>query len=107
MLPLILLLLLGLLQAGLMLRDQLVIAGAAREGAREAAVSPDPERIELAARRAAPGFEMTVRINRGAKRGDLASVKVSAVPKKVPLVGGMLGARKLEASAVMRVERAA
>lgn len=106
-LPLILLLLLGLLQAGLMLRDQLVVAGAAREGAREAAVSADPERIEDAAHRAAPGFDMTVRITRGAKRGDLATVKVSAVPKKVPLVGGMLGGKKLEATAVMRVERAA
>lgn len=88
-----------------MLRDQLVIAGAAREGAREAAVSADRERIEAAARRAAPGFEMSVRVTRGPQRGDLATVKVSAVPKKVPLVGGMLGGRRLEGSAVMRVER--
>jgi Flp pilus assembly protein TadG len=55
-LPLVALLLLGLLQAGVVLRDQLLVVQAAREGVREASVSPLTERIETAARQAAPAL---------------------------------------------------
>jgi Flp pilus assembly protein TadG len=105
-LPFVMLILLGLLQAGVMLRDQLVIVGAAREGAREAAVSADRRRIEAAAHRAAPGLNLAVQVTRGARRGETARVQVTARPTILPLVGGIVSGRKLSAEAVMRVERA-
>ena len=126
-LPLVALLLLGLLQAGIVLRDQLLVGQAAREGAREASVSPLPERIEAAVRRAAPGLGglhgldqpgdrpyggygggggIAVRVRRGLRAGDLATVTVSAPPTRLPVVGRALGGHRLEASATMRLERA-
>ena len=106
-LPLVALLLLALLQAGLLLRDQLLVVQAAREGAREAAVSPWRERIEAAVRRATPGLDggLEIRVERGLRAGDLTTVAVSASPAHVPMVGRMLGGHRLEASATMRVER--
>jgi hypothetical protein len=120
-LPLVALLLLGLLQAGIVLRDQLLVVQAAREGAREASVSPLPERIEAAVRRAAPGLGgpsdrpgdhrggagdgLGVRVQRGPRTGDLAIVTVSAPPTRLPVVGRALSGHRLEASATMRLER--
>lgn len=105
-LPLVLILLLGLFQAGLLLRDQLLVVAAAREAAREAAVSPDPERIEAAARRSAPTLDLVVDVARGSRRGDPVKVIISARPTSVPLVGKIVDRHRLEASATMRVERA-
>lgn len=104
-LPLVLLLLLGLLQVGLMLRDQLLVASAAREAAREAAVSKDTGRIEAAAARAAPNLDLEVRVNRGKRRGDAVGVVVRARTTPVPLVGQIVAGRRLTASATMRMER--
>ncbi len=106
-LPLVLLMLLSLLQVGIMLRDQLLVSAAARESAREAAVSADPARIEAAGRRAAPGLSISLDIDRGRSRGDSVTVKVSAKPLRVPLVGALVADRILRAEATMRVERAA
>jgi hypothetical protein len=106
-LPFVMLLLLGLLQAGLLLRDQLVVVGAAREGAREAAVTADRGRIRNAAQRAAPTLDLAVQVTRGAKRGDAARVLVKARPTGLPLVGGIVSGRTITADAVMRVERSA
>lgn len=104
-LPMIVFLLLGLLQAGLMLRDQLLVAGAAREAAREAAVSADGRRIEAAAHRAAPGLNLQLKVTRGRNRGDPARVEVSATPSRLPLVGAAVARHRLSATATMRVER--
>lgn len=106
-LPLVALLLLALLQTGLVLRDQLLVVQAAREGAREAAVSPQRARVEAAVRRAAPGLKdgLEVLVDRGPRTGDLATVAVRALPARVPAVGRVLGGHRLEASATMRVER--
>ena len=105
-LPLVALLLVALLQAGLLLRDQLLVVHAAREGAREAAVTPDAARIRAAAGRAAPGLTLEVHIRRGPRPGDLTTVRVAAQPGRLPLVGLALGTHRLTASATMRVERA-
>lgn len=106
-LPLVALLLLGLLQVGLLLKDQLLVSGAAREAAREAAVSPDIGRIERAARRAAPGLEIEVSVDRGRERGSPVSVSVGAQPTSLPLVGKVVEGRRVRATATMRVERVA
>ncbi len=104
-LPLIALLLLGFLQAGIFLRDHLLVASAAREGAREAAVTADRFRIEAAARRAAGGLDISLDMDRGADRGEPVKVVVKARPTAVPLVGAIVSRQSLRSEAVMRVER--
>lgn len=104
-LPLVLMLLLGLLQVGLVVRDQLLVSSAAREAAREAAVSKDMARIEAAAARAAPNLNLDVKVNRGRQRGDAVGVVVRASATPVPLVGRIVAGRRLTASATMRMER--
>lgn len=103
-LPLVLLVLLGLLQVGVFVLEKLQVTGAAREGAREAAVTGDRERIKHAAQRSAPGMELNVRVDRGANRGDAAKVAVGARPTELPLMGGIVSGLRLESSATMRVE---
>jgi Flp pilus assembly protein TadG len=103
--PLVALLLLALLQVGVMVRDQLMVLGAAREGVREAIVNSDPGQIETAARAAAPGLDLTLRIQRGTERGDPARVDVSAKPVQLPLVGSMVSRVTLKGGATMRLER--
>lgn len=105
MLPLVLFLVLGLLQVGVMVRDQIMVLGAAREGVRQAIVTPDRGKISAAASAAAPGLSLTVHVERGTERGDPARVEVSAPPAQLPVVGAMVGGLTLRASAAMRMER--
>lgn len=104
-LPMVMVLLLGLIQAGVLLRDQILVAGAAREGAREAAVNPDILEVKRAAQRAFPGRNLTIEVIRGSERGDSARVTVVGSPTALPLVGAAVSGRHLTSSAVMRVER--
>jgi Flp pilus assembly protein TadG len=104
-LPIVLILILGLLQVGVLARDQIMVLGAAREGVREAIVTPDQGAITSAARGAAPGLNLNVQINRGTERGDPAKVDVSAPPAKLPIVGEIVGGLTLKASATMRMEK--
>ena len=53
-LPLVALLLVALVQAAVVARDQLLVTHAAREAVRAAAVDPDPAAATRAARRAGP-----------------------------------------------------
>jgi Flp pilus assembly protein TadG len=104
-LPMILILMLGLLQLGVMVRDQIMVLGAAREGVRQAIVTPDRGVIEQAAARAAPGLRLAVEVVRGTSRGEPARVTVKTSPAKLPLVGQMVGGLTLKGSATMRIER--
>lgn len=104
-LPLVLFLILGLLQVGVMVRDQIMVLGAAREGVRQAIVTPDRAAISSAAAAAAPGLSLSVDVERGTERGDPARVRVSAPPAQLPIVGSMVGGLTLEATATMRMER--
>lgn len=104
-LPVVLLLILGMLQVGVLVRDQIMVLGAAREGVREAIVTPDQAAIASAAGDAAPGLTLDVQVSRGSKRGDAAKVNVSAPPAKLPLVGRIVDGITLKASARMRMEK--
>lgn len=104
-LPIVLILILGLLQVGVLARDQIMVLGAAREGVREAIVTPDQGAITAAARGAAPGLNLNVQISRGTERGEPAKVNVSAPPAKLPIVGEIVGGLTLKASATMRMEK--
>ena len=102
--PVVLLLLLSLVQAALILRDQLALTGAAREAARAASLDADPARAEQAAAAVLPGA--TVRSGPRPPVGELVRVSVSyRSPTVLPLVGPLLPNPLLVARAAMRVER--
>jgi Flp pilus assembly protein TadG len=107
-LPLVAFLLLVLLQVGLIVRDQVLVVHAAREGAREAAVDPAPGAPQAAAAAASALDPARLDVD-VAGRGAVGSrVRVTAryrSPTAVPLVGAFLHDLVLEASATMRVER--
>ncbi len=108
-LPLLLVIALGLVQVGLIARDQLLVVQASRAGAREAAVSPDESAVRSAAGDAAAGIDaslLQVDVSWGGGRGE--PVMVSVVyqePIRVPFVSWLFPpAATLRASATMRQE---
>lgn len=104
-LPLVVMALLLVVQIGLVARAQLLVAHAAREGARAAAVD-GPGAAALAARRA-PGLrsERIEVSTTGGQAGGLVTVTVRyRAPTEAPLVGALVGDPMLEASVTMRVE---
>lgn len=105
-LPVVLMLVMALVEVAVVARTQLEVVNAAREGAREAAASPDPS-AAVAAVRGALG-ELGVRARVSVRRPDVvgrpATVHVT-VPHRVaaPLLGGFQV--ELSATSSMRVER--
>jgi anti-sigma regulatory factor (Ser/Thr protein kinase) len=107
-LPVLALLALVLAQVGLVVRDHVQVTFGAREGAREAAVSPaadaarqavlastrlDPERLDVrVADRGAPGSRVRVELRYRS-------------PTELPLVGRLLGDVTVRGEATMRVEQ--
>lgn len=108
LLPLVVLLLLSLLQAGLVVRDQILLTHAAREAVRAASLDPDTEAIVRAAERSGPlaASRMDVSIHGRDGPGSQVTVRLSyRTPTNVALVGPLIGDITLRASASMRVER--
>jgi hypothetical protein len=100
----VLLLALTLIQAALVLRDDLAVANAAREAARAASLDPDPARAERAAAAVLPGA--TVRSGPRPPVGELVHVRVTyRSTTELPVVGRLLPDPLLEARVAMRVER--
>ena len=103
-LPVVLLLALTLIQAALVLRDDLAVANAAREAARAASLDPDPARAERAAAAVLPGA--TVSSGPRPPVGELVHVRVTyRSTTDLPVVGPLLPDPLLEARVAMRVER--
>ena len=106
--PLLALLLLGLVQLGLLIRDQVLVVHAAREAARQAAVDAAPDaarRAAIASSGLASGRIAVDVIGRGAP-GSRVRVDVRyRAATDVPLVGAALGDVQMHAEATMRVER--
>lgn len=102
--PLIVVMLLALVQVALVVRDQVAVIHAAREGARAAAVNGAGPDDGVAAARAATGLDpgrLAVQV------GKAAVVRATAVyrsPTDVPIVGRFIGDVTVKASAVMRAE---
>lgn len=107
-LPLALLLALALVQVGLLAKDSVVVVQAAREGAREATVTSDAERVRHAALRGGdlPEERTTVEIERAGGMGGPVTVSVSyRAPMVVPFVEWLFPEEvTVEASATMRQE---
>lgn len=107
LLPVVVLLLLAVLQVGLLGRDVLLVAHAAREAARASAVDADPGAARRAAL-AASGLtdeRLDVRVLGRDGPGSRVEVVVAyRAPTAVPLVGRLLGDRTLRSAVTMRVE---
>ena len=101
--------LLFLMQVGLVVRDQVLVVHAARTAARAAAVEPGSPAPTLAVVRASPGLDpdrLRVSVVRRGAVGDLVEVRVSYTSlTDVVLIGPLLGAFELEATAAMQVEQ--
>jgi Flp pilus assembly pilin Flp len=107
-LPLVAVLLLALVQAAVVARDQVLVAHAAREAARVAAVEPDVAAARLAAEHAGPlaADRLEVEVTGRGEVGSRVRVVVRySLPTRLPLVGRALDDVTLVASATMRVER--
>jgi hypothetical protein len=105
-LPAILLVLLAMVEVAVVARTQLEVVNAAREGAREAATSPDPAKAVSAVQRAlgASGERARVEVIRSHVVGEAASVVVRfPLTLAAPLFGGVT--IELRARSVMRVEQ--
>ena len=106
-LPLVALLFLAVVQLGFLVRDQILVVHAAREGVRRAAVdsSPDATRGAAAGSSGLASNRMQVSINgRGAPGSHVTVAVTYRAPTDVPLIGPMVGDVELHASATMRVE---
>ena len=108
-LPLVLVVVLGLVQVGLVVRDRLLVEAAARAGARAAAIQDDPAAIGDAAMIAAPGLDAgraDVSVARSGSRGDPVTVHiVYDDPFRVPFIAWLLGSGvTLSAEAAARQE---
>jgi hypothetical protein len=106
-LPLLLLTLLLLVQVALVVRDQVRVVHAAREGARAAAVHEEVGPVvdaALAGARLGPGRTVVERGPRG-RPGTMVEVEVRyRSPTDVPIVGAFVDDITLVGAAAMRVE---
>lgn len=106
-LPLVAVLALVLLQVTLVVRDQVLVIHAAREGAREAAVSDEPGAARRAALAGASLGPERLEVESSGRAGPGSRVRVEIryrSPTDVPLVGRLVGDVALSGSASMRVE---
>lgn len=106
-LPLLAVLALVLLQAALVLRDQVVLTHAAREAARAAAVDADPSAPDRAAADSSALDPRRLLVTTGprGRPGSRVTVRVAYdAPTEVPVVGALVGDVRLVQSVTMRVE---
>jgi Flp pilus assembly protein TadG len=105
--PFIVLLLLGIIQLGLVVRDEILTVHASREAARVGAVDPNPDAPRRAAV-ASSGLDarrMSVSHTERGRPGSTLTVTVRYdSPTEVPLVGAFLPDVRLRAVAAIRVE---
>jgi hypothetical protein len=99
------------LQVGLLVKDQLILQGAARAGAREAAVSTDDGAVRQAVSDAAPGLDggpLDISIARSGGQGGPATVTVGyRAPILISVVRGLFpDTVDLSGTATMRQETA-
>jgi Flp pilus assembly protein TadG len=103
--PVMLVALLGVVEVALLARTQLEVVAAAREGARHAAVSPDPGEAVAAVQRALGGQGAAATIS--VSRPDVVGLPAEVVVRLRHVLGSWLGGVAVEVTgrATMRVER--
>jgi Flp pilus assembly protein TadG len=105
-LPLLALLLLGMVQVGLVVRDQVLLTHAAREAVREAAVDPSPDASRRAALAGAPleAARLKLQLTTEPEAGRVNARLDYRSPTMVPVIGPLLPEVELTARASMRLE---
>lgn len=105
--PLLIVLVLGMVQLGVVVRDRVAMSHAARVASRAAVVDPSTAAARQAAAASTnldPG-RLSVRTSGGTASGDLVTVTVTyRCPTDVPLVGRFLGDVEFSERLVARVE---
>jgi Flp pilus assembly protein TadG len=104
--PLVLILILGIAEVAVVAREEIQLIHAAREGARQAAVSPDTAKAIAAVRRSlgGRGDAAHVSVSRPTRVGAPATVRVRLQHRvAAPVFGGY--PVELRASITMRTER--
>ncbi len=107
-LPVVVMLALAVVQVGLVVRDQIRVVHAAREGARAAAVSAEEQVAAAAVERngGLSGDRVSVSTRgRGVVGSDVTVVVEYRAPTDLPLVGPLVPDLVLTARATMRVEQ--
>jgi Flp pilus assembly protein TadG len=114
LLPILLLLLLGILQFGVVFNNYIQVTSAAREGARKAAVSRSlgvagaTSAARTAAKNASPGLsltdsQITVTPSNSMAQGSDVTVQVK-YPYAIDIIGKVVASGNLTSSTTMRVE---
>jgi hypothetical protein len=106
-LPFIVLMLLGIVQVGLVARDQILVVHAAREAARAAAVEPGEAAPRAAAAEASALDPSRMQVDVGPRGMPGSRVEVAVryrCATLVPLIGPLVDDVELRATATMRVE---
>jgi Flp pilus assembly protein TadG len=101
-LPIVLIVLLAVVQVGALARDRLLLAQAARAGAREAAVESSDEEVEATARRAAVGLDpasLSVAVTRDDGRGAAVTVTLAYDAGIAAVLAGWLFPTSVELTA--------
>ncbi|MEX2407363.1 MAG: TadE/TadG family type IV pilus assembly protein [Actinomycetota bacterium] len=93
LLPILLLLLLAVVQVGVLASDRLLLAQAARAGAREAAIQESDEGVREAATKAGAGLDperLRLEVTRTGSRGSPVTVSLSYDVRIVGVLAGWL-----------------
>jgi len=107
-LPMVAFLLLALVQLGFLVRDQVLVVHAAREGVRQAAVDASADAVRQAAAGSsglAPNRLQVAMSGRGAPGSHVQVTVTYRAPTDIPLIGAALPDFEMHASATMRVEK--
>ena len=102
MLPVLLVVVLGLVQVGVAIRNELVVELAAREGARAAAVSANG--AGSAAGAATSAVSLPIRVSTSANTSTVTVTVTYVDPTNVPIIGRFLGPTRHTASVTMAIE---
>ena len=101
-LPVVLIIVLGIVQVGVAIRNELAVELAAREGARAAVVSSDPS--GAAGRAARRSVGLPIDVSTQTTSHDVVVTITYTDPTDVPIIGHFLGPSTHRATATMATE---
>ena len=101
-LPVLLIIVLGIIQVGVAIRNELAVELAAREGARAAVVSSDPS--GAAGRAARRSVRMPIEVSTQTPSHTVEVTITYTGPTDVPIIGRFLGPSTHQATATMATE---
>jgi Flp pilus assembly protein TadG len=103
LLPLVVALLLVVLQAGLLVRDRMVVLHATRSAGRAVIVEPAASVARAAVTRSGAS-RATVALEGRLQPGELVTVTVTMAPTAVPVVGRAISGRRISERLTVQVE---